>query len=160
AMTGDGVAVWEYAGAAWHLRWEVPVPLVAVVQSPTGSIGLWTAEGALHIVEPAVSGALRTVRPGEAYTPAHPGLAEAGHVWLAAEDWRELIGSSISWITRGGTRWTGVAAGFQFFVVDAGSAEVTVNGWKRMMPVPARFEDDLLYVPVAFLELLDIPHTY
>lgn len=148
---------WTLSSGGFQSTWKVPGVTAWFIQTGTGHLITFSEDRLLRVIGSVST--LRVERDGTGYELQFEPLIEDGELLLAAKDLSRILPLT-SWTTRSGTRFSGVASFFQFFVVDAGSDIASINGRsKQLLPAP-RMVDDEMYLPLAFAELLGFDYEW
>lgn len=149
-LHSDVLTVWQLGQSGLREIWRLPDEELAwITQTGTGHLITYAKDGTLRVIGAVPASYLRVERDGVGYTLRHEPLFLDGQLFLSAQDLTDILPVR-AWTSRNGTRLTGVASWFQFFIVDADSATISINGRQRPLAAPARMEGDVLYVPVDF----------
>lgn len=150
---------WRLTPAGLEPAWGLPAGTEWIAQSPSGHLIVFDATGLLRVLGPVPDDFLRVERGGEGYRLQYPPIFEGDEVFLAAADWARIL-SLRAWSSRGGNRYSGLASLFTFFIVDAGSDVVSVNGRSRVLSAAPRLVDGQMYLPLSFAEALGFTYEW
>lgn len=148
-LVGDRAHVWHATEPEVQTVWTSPRATRALHRVGDGAFLLLEQTGQAALIGVVAGDYIRLVHAGRALQAQRPPLVEGDTVWLAAEDWQRIL-TLRAWFTRGGERLTGVAPGFQFFIVDADSRTAWVNGRQSDLGAQTRMVDGHLYIPTSF----------
>lgn len=166
-VQGKGLALWQQrtadTGWVFDVIWqsEFDLEFTQVVQA--GKHLIFRCKDAIRILERVPASYVRMVVRGRPYL----GLQVApifvrGDVLLAAKDWADLFGLSLTW-NQSQRRMT-ILWGMQYLVATVGSREVVVNGRQVTLRQEPRNRDGLVFLPTELIRLLTPevswqPHT-
>lgn len=159
SLEGERLQAWRLEAGGLRALWELPDHVAWAVQTPSGYLITYAADGLLRVIGPVDDTYLRVQRGGKGFALSAPALITGGELYIAADDLVRVLGLR-AWQTRQGTRLVGVAPLFQFFIVDAGAPNASVNGRARPLSSPARVHGGRLYLPVSFAALLGYEYTW
>lgn len=158
-LEGQQLAAWDRTSRGLEQVWKLPDTLEWITQTETGHLITFASDGRIRLLGGVPDTYLRVQRDDKGFSLEHPALVDNDELFLAASDMARIL-SLRGWSSRGGTRFTGVASWFQFFIIDAGSDTASINGRRRTLSAPARVHEDVLYLPISFAEALGFEYEW
>lgn len=153
------LTAWRLDDDGFHRLWQLPEPMRWLSLSRQGYLITFSESNRLRVIAWQPEDYLLIEMEGRGYRPEHPPLMEGDELYIAAKDLVAVLPIK-AWSTKGGSRLSGVAGWFQFFIIDADAETAWINGRSRTLANPARRVDGQLYLPLSFLTMLGFDYEW
>lgn len=147
------LSLWRISSQQIQHVWDYPELVEWFTQTRDGTMIAYGADQTIRLFGPVTEHHVRVSKDGRTYPLQTEPIVEDDAVYLAASDIADIL-SLRSWLSREGRRLTGIAPWFQFFIIDAESQQISINGKQKQLDRETIFRYDTLYIPMSFVEQL------